>query len=216
MLTVHDLPQTYLAKLDVKADQYLKKWAGLPKCATNAILHLNTALNIKKISTLYTETHCSTRLTGDRSVNLLLDNRLQRESKLIRKKSITVQAERVYQSALNRNMVAGEIPGTTPENIRLTISDTEVLTLPGVVGEEPIPPSSKFVEAVKSEAKSIVNCEETLDLFTHVSGLVKQGKTLELSQIEKTDATWKGFVYNLPRGTMKFLLNSVIELFLQK
>ena len=62
---------------------------------------------------------------------------------MIRKKSITVQAERVYQSALNRNMVAGEIPGTTPENIRLTISDTEVLTLPGVVGEEEIPPSIK-------------------------------------------------------------------------
>ena len=215
LLTVHDLPQTYLAKLDIKADQYLKKWAGLPKCATNAILHLNTALNIKKISTLYTETHCvthcSTRLKGDRSVNLLLDNRLQRESKLSRKKSITVQAERVYQSALNRNMVAGEIPGTTPENIRLTISDTEVITLPGVGGEEPIPPSSKFIEQVKSEAKSIVNCEETLNLFTHVSKLVKQGKTLELSQIEKNDATWQGFIYNLPRGTMKFLLNSAID-----
>ena len=85
LLTVHDLPQTYLAKLDIKADQYLKKWAGLPKCSTNAILHLNTVLDIKKISTLYTETHCvthcSTRLKGDRLVNLLLDNRLQRECK---------------------------------------------------------------------------------------------------------------------------------------
>ena len=64
---------------------------------------------------------------------------------------------------------------------------------------------------LKSEAKSIVNSEETSNLFTHVSGLIKQGKILELSQIEKTDATWKGFIYNLPRGTMKFLLNSVID-----
>ena len=40
---------------------------------------------------------------------------------------------------------------------------------------------------------------------------MKQGKTLELSQIEKNDATWKGYIYNLPRGTMKFLLNSTID-----
>ena len=110
-------------------------------------------------------------------MNILLDNKLQRESKLIRKKSITVQAERVYQSALNRNMVAGEIPGTTPENIQITLSDTEVITLPGEEGEEPISPPEKFIEAVKSEAKSIVNSEETLSFFKHVSELVKQEKT---------------------------------------
>ena len=68
--------------------------------------------------------------------------------KLVRKKSITVQAEQVYKSAIGRNMVAGEIPGTTPENIRLTLSDTEVITLPG---EEPISPSYKFIEQVKNE-----------------------------------------------------------------
>ena len=41
--------------------------------------------------------------------------------------------------------------------------------------------------------------------------LVKQGKYLELCQQEQTDATWKGYLYNLPRGTMKFLLNSTID-----
>ena len=51
-------------------------------------------------------------------------------------------------------MVAGEKPGTTPENIQLTLSETEVITLPG---EDPLPPSSKFIEKVKSESKSIVN-----------------------------------------------------------
>ena len=117
----------------------------------------------------------------------------------MRKKSITVRAEQVYKSALGRNMVQGEIPGTTPDNIRLTLSDTEVIILPG---EEPISPSTKFIEQVKNEAKSIVNSEETQNLFTHVSELVKQGKILELSQIEKNDATWQSYVYNLPRGTM--------------
>ena len=125
-------------------------------------------------------THCSTRLKGDKLVNLLLDNRLQRETKLVRKKSITVRAEQVYKSALGRNMVAGKIPGTTPDNIRLTLSDTEVIILPG---EEPISPSTKFIEQVKNEAKSIVNSEETQTLFKHVSELVKQGKILELKRM---------------------------------
>ena len=105
------------------ADQFLKKWAGLPKCATNAILHLDTALHIKKISTLYKEshatTHCSTRLKGDTGVNLALDNRLARESQFVRKQSVTVQSEQIYQRALGRNTVQGEIPGLTPENIQL-------------------------------------------------------------------------------------------------
>ena len=91
LLTVHDLPTTYLKKLDAIADKYLKSWAGLPRCATTAILHLNTALNIKNISALYMEchavTHASTRLTGDNRVNLVIDNRLTRESQYLRKKS---------------------------------------------------------------------------------------------------------------------------------
>ena len=93
------------------ADQYLKKWAGLPRCATNAILHLDTAMDIKKISTLYLEahatTHSSTRLKGDSSVNLAIENRLARESLFVRKQSVTVQSERIYKTALSRNTVYG-------------------------------------------------------------------------------------------------------------
>ena len=73
LLTVHDLPTTHLLQLDTFSDQYLKRWAGLHRCATNGILHMCTAMNIKRISTLYTETHCvshaATRLKGDSVVN---------------------------------------------------------------------------------------------------------------------------------------------------
>ena len=34
---------------------------------------------------------------------------------------------------------------------------------------------------------------------------------LELVHLEQKDATWKSYSYNLPRGTLKFLLNSVID-----
>ena len=93
------------------------RWAGLPRCATTAVLHLNSALNIKNISALYLEahtlSHTATRLKGDNRVNLALDNRLDRESGYRRKKSVTVEAESVFKSAFGQNTIQGEIPGTT-------------------------------------------------------------------------------------------------------
>ena len=110
----------YLSKLDTISDQYLKKWAGLPRCATTAVLHLNTALDVKNISTLYTEchavTHAATRLKGDNRVNLVLDCTFRRETNQIRKKSVTVIAEKTFQTAFEKNCVQREIPGTTAEN----------------------------------------------------------------------------------------------------
>ena len=200
-------------------DQYLKKWAGLPRCATNAILHLNTALHIKKISTLYKEahatTHSSTRLKGDTGVNLALDNRLARESQFVRKQSVTVQSEQIYQRALGRNTVQGEIPGCTPENVQLgqdqdaTINPIDHGT--EILPSEAIKPSSKFISNVKKDVISLISVEENGKILEHVKKLLKQGNFLEMSKCEQTDATWKSFIYNLPRGTMKWLLNSSID-----
>ena len=44
-----------------------------------------------------------------------------------------------------------------------------------------------------------------------VETLVKQGHFLKLSKYEQTDATWQGYIYNLPRGTMKWILNASID-----
>ena len=40
---------------------------------------------------------------------------------------------------------------------------------------------------------------------------MKQGEFLKMSHEEKTDADWKSYIYNLPKGTMKFILNSTIH-----
>ena len=45
----------------------------------------------------------------------------------------------------------------------------------------------------------------------HVQKLLKQGNFLEMSKCEENDATWKSFIYNLPKGTMKWILNSSID-----
>ena len=56
-----------------------------------------------------------------------------------------------------------------------------------------------------------MSVEENGKLLEHVQTLVKQGKFLELSKCEQNDATWKSYIFNLPKGTMKWLLNSSID-----
>ena len=53
LLTVHAI-QSHLKKLDTFPN--VKKWTGLPPCATNAALHLKPGLDITSISTLYKTT----------------------------------------------------------------------------------------------------------------------------------------------------------------
>ena len=45
----------------------------------------------------------------------------------------------------------------------------------------------------------------------HIQTLTKQGRFLKLTQVERIDATWQSFIYNQPKGTMKFALNASID-----
>ena len=54
LLTVHTLTQTQLKTLDTLTDKAIKIWAGVPRSATNAVIHMKEALDIKSISQLYT------------------------------------------------------------------------------------------------------------------------------------------------------------------
>ena len=73
LLTVHTLTQTHLKLLDILTDKAIKRWSGIPRSATNVLIHLKEGMNIKSISQLYTETHTlshvRTRLQGDATVN---------------------------------------------------------------------------------------------------------------------------------------------------
>ena len=99
----------------------------------------------------------------------MLDNRIERESKLIRKHSVTVLAEKTFQSSLNHNMVQGEIPTDPTE---LTLYDVgagvEIISTEN-------PPSYKFVNEVKSEVKLQILSNENEKHYDHSKSLVKQG-----------------------------------------
>ena len=79
---MHTISQNHLKKLDTFTDK-VKKWSGLPPCATNAALHLKPGLDITSISTLYkttmTQAYTRRRILGDETVNSALQSKLDRE-----------------------------------------------------------------------------------------------------------------------------------------
>ena len=195
LLTVHDITETHLKKLDTLTDKRVKKWAGLPPCATNALLHLPSGLDLKCILQLYTEahiiSHTRTRLQADSDVNHVLNSRVERESQYTRKKCITPIAEEEYLKALSRNTVQQEIPDFDYEN-----------------GERD---QHKFFNDIREEVKSSLYCTNKEKWTEHVKGLVQQGKFLELASAEHEDAIWKSYIFDMKLGTMKFLLNAAID-----
>ncbi len=102
ILTVHDLSQTNLDKIDNYINQYLKRWSGLPRSATPSVLHMDEFCAIKTVNEVYYEAHAvaytSTRLKGDKLVNHALDSQLDRESQWSRKKSTIVQSSSTFES----------------------------------------------------------------------------------------------------------------------
>ena len=117
LLTVHTLTQTQLKQLDTLTDKAIKRWAGVPRSATNVIIHIKEGLDIKSITQLYTETHTvshiRTRLHGDTSVNNAINCTVARESSWSTKQSTTVNCESTFLQALHLNSVNGEVPEFT-------------------------------------------------------------------------------------------------------
>ena len=150
-------------------------------------------MNIKSISALYHETHAvshaRTRLKGDSQVNHALDCRISRESEWTRKQSTTVKAQETLDLVEDLNTVCGVRPGFAEVPATIT----------------------KYHNTVKEAVKERVIFENDKELHNHVKTLVKQGHFLDLLQTSHMDATWQSFMYDLPKGTMKFLLNSCID-----
>jgi hypothetical protein len=94
-------------------------------------------------------------------------------------------------------MVQSEIP-TDPSE--LTLSETGGGLM---VFDTESSPSQNFMSEVKADVKTKVLSNANEEIYAHIQSLVKQGKCLEITQLERTDATWQSFIYNLPKGTMK-------------
>jgi hypothetical protein len=198
LLTVHTLTATHLKLLDTFTDQYVKKWAGLPRCATTAIIHLKGGMDIQSISELYmevhTKSHTRTRLKGDTAINHVLDSTLQREARLTQTSGrlhTTTTAEATFQEVLSATVPGGELPRG--------------------VGEQDRQLEAQITHKIQTSVTSVVRQEQQLELEKHVKSLTLQGNILALAAAEKEDVVWKSYMFNMKAGTLKFLLNASID-----
>ena len=181
--------------LTSSTDKAVKRWAGLPPSATNALIHMEEGLDVKSISELYTETHAvshtRSRLKGDINVNSAIDATLESESQHSRKKSTHIASESIFRTALQTNNVLDVVPTFTGENAHKQ--------------------KHKFDTDVRNKVKTVLNVETREKWDTHVKGLAVQGNFLALATAERQDIVWKSYMFNLKQGTLKFLLNAAID-----
>ena len=184
--------------MDTFSDQYIKKWCGLPRCATTALIHLSEGMNVQSISSLYIESHSvshsRTRLQGDAQINHVLDTTLQREqnlSKIQNKLRTTTVTENTFREVLDKNLVDGEIPIYTGDKAKHL--------------------TAVFNHSVQKSVKNVVTFKTQEQLVNHVKNLTLQGNILTLAAFEKEDIIWKSYMYSLKAGTLKFLLNASID-----
>ena len=93
---------------------------------------------------------------GYMSLLRIMDCRVERESAWVRKKSVTVRAESVYNEALQFNTVAGIIPE----------------------GEQWDRQRTKTIQEVKESVKSQVKYDNEKQWGDHIKNLVQQGDLL--------------------------------------
>ena len=67
---------------------------------------------------------------------------------------------------------------------------------------------AKLTHKIKASVKSKVYSDCLEKQKSHLDTLLKQGEYLKFSEQEKCDPNWNSIIYNLPKGTMKFMLNS--------
>jgi hypothetical protein len=70
---------------------------------------------------------------------------------------------------------------------------------------------SEKVSAIRKEVRRVF-CEEEDDAWaTRVRGYTLQGNLFALLQAESEGITWRSYMWNLPRGVLKFALNASID-----
>ena len=186
MLTVHELTDTQLDKLDHMHTNTIKSFLGLPsRGPTPAIIHSPDGLGFPKISDLYLESHtlayARCKVKADDRVVHALKSKLNRESKWKRKKNKfgSNRWHEQYELAANQ----------------ATANDSEE------------PKWSK----VKQIVKNLVTVNRLEFWREYIKPLVQQGNMLKLIDLENMDLTWRSIIYDLPRGVLSFAVRSAID-----
>ena len=189
-LSIHTIHQTHLDQLDMVANRYLKRWAGIPShgCTNLSLFHPHL-MGLKTPSQLYLEGHAGNflncKVKADKRVNFALESQLSRESQWVRKSSTISQCQDIVEK------VSEDIMIPTPENC-YNFEASLRHQMP------------KLKEAVRQEVQ--LNYLEKWN--SKVKDLVVQGDFLNLLISEQSNVSWKSLIYGVPKGVMEFAMRS--------
>ena len=181
MLTVHKLSATNLDKMDSMCNRYLKKWCGLSRSASPNILHIPQFTDIPSVKAIYLQCHATALASSRIKADHIVNQAL--DSKLDR--------ERQWSNKFSVAMYSQNALATAQS----TLDPAKAYNLPTV--------KRTLVKSIKSEISESWN--------NHLKSLIQRGHFLRIYEQEQGDPTWKSFIFNLPRGTVKFLLNSALD-----
>ena len=94
------------------------------------------------------------------------------------------QAEKVYQTTIQKNTIGGELP---------TLS------------------RHQFNRKIRNQVRDTTRGEIQEALSVHAEGLQLQGHLITLAAKEKQDLLWKSTMFQLKAGTLKFMINASID-----
>ena len=161
----------------------LKSGRGYQKSGTNIILHCPQTLNIPTITQLYRESHATTHSSTRLKGDSIVNNIL--DKKIAREEKWT----RKTSTACNSESLFHQASSQTSEHLS---------------------PKTKL-KTVKSKVKNFIKEDSERQRVEHAKELISQGRLIQLLQEMEIDATWKSYLHALPKGTMKFILNSTIN-----
>ena len=69
----------------------------------------------------------------------------------------------------------------------------------------------KQMTTIRKEVKTTLNEDTQEGILEKSKTLILQGKFLELFHKQNSDATWKSYIHNLPKGTLKLILNAALD-----
>ena len=211
MLSIHDLSKCQIADLESLTHSYLKRWLGLPQGASWALVHDIHGLNIKSIDHLYKESRSlnlsNIRLFSDARVRHALDSKEGRESGWCRK----------FSSATFAKGVIEEVVTPLPQNSVLTVGeslDDSLGSWSSLELDEPAHPPPPLPQRVVNQKllkrKVQAGVQGQVNDFWRgkIGSYVMQGDYLALIMEEGNCITWKSYLWDVPRGVLKFAMNA--------
>ena len=210
--SIHDLSKSQLSELEGLTHGYLKRWLGLPRGASWALVHDVHGLNIKSIDHLYRESRLlnlsNIRFFSDSRVRHALDCKEERESKWCRKFSSAVYAKGFIAEVVTP--FVQQPVSNIDQSLDVSLNSWSSLELdePDPPPPPPLPRGVVSQKLLKRKVQAGVQ-DRVNDFWKEKVGTyVMQGDYIALIMEEGGCVTWRSYLWDIPRGILKFAMNA--------